>query len=984
MESLFSLPSPCLFPTPSPSAPKTLNPTTLSSPLSLHHHHLRRHRNPTRTATAILRSHGLSSAPSTALSDASDPFDIGVGQGDDAKFDWYAQWYPVAPLCDLDERAPHAKTVMGLDVVVWWDRAEGRWQVFDDRCPHRLAPLSEGRIDPRGRLQCVYHGWCFDGSGNCKYIPQAPSSGPQVHLNTKACAAVYPSVEQNKVLWFWPSTDPQYKDILEKKRPPYIEELDDPSYTCSMGIRELQYGYEVLVENLMDPAHVPYAHHGLMRVRRRVEPGRAEADREGGGPVEITIEESNKSGFLAKQDAGYFRFIAPCLFYGAATVNQSATSRNVQENISAQPQQRLKRFLLIFMCIQSVLEEAESLSSPCRGAQDRESWLFQLVQSLLRANKRAASTNSSREQLMDRYWSHVVQCNSCRGGLKFLKALEFSLQVLSLALIGTVAAARHSLTSATARNSVVFAAVLCFAASRLTHFQPSLLHPHIPCSKLSSSPLPSPSIIIIIIHYAISHLPPFSPPLPHSLSFPTQNPKPKPSPPLSLHHHLRRHRSPARTATTVLRSHGLSSAPSPALSDASDPFDIGDGQGDDAKFDWYAQWYPVFDDRCPHRLAPLSEGRIDPRRRLQCVYHGWCFDGSGNCKYIPQALSSGPQVHLNSKACAAVYPSVVQNKVLWFWPSTDPQYKDILEMKRPPYIEELDDPSYTCSMGIRELQYGYEVLIENLMDPAHVPYAHRGIMRTRRPEADREGGGPIDITITESSKSGFLANLEFGYFKFAAPCLFYGAGTISRSASSRNVQEQLSCANSEYFSSTPAEAQEVSSHIHVYSSQSWKKPTDFCTSKEFAVWIELFFRRWMRHVGQNLILDSDHYLLHVEERKIAKVGFSNWFKACYVPTNEQLPPTPPREQLMDRYWSHVVQCSSCRGALKVLKALEFSLQVLSLALIGIVAAARHSLTSATTRNSVVSAAVLCFVASRWLSHFIYKTFYFHDYNHAFK
>ncbi|XP_020091815.1 protochlorophyllide-dependent translocon component 52, chloroplastic-like isoform X1 [Ananas comosus] len=562
MESLFSLPSPCLFPTPSPSAPKTLNPTTLSSPLSLHHHHhhLRRHRSPTRTATAILRSHGLSSAPSTALSDASDPFDIGAGQGDDAKFDWYAQWYPVAPLCDLDKRAPHAKTVMGLDVVVWWDRAEGRWQVFDDRCPHRLAPLSEGRIDPRGRLQCVYHGWCFDGSGNCKYIPQAPSSGPQVHLNTKACAAVYPSVEQNKVLWFWPSTDPQYKDILEKKRPPYIEELDDPSYTCSMGIRELQYGYEVLVENLMDPAHVPYAHHGLMRVRRRVEPGRyvtlmnfyflvltkfceviahvvvvnqvhAEADREGGGPVEITIEESNKSGFHAKQDAGYFRFIAPCLFYGAATVNQSATSRNVQENISAQPQQRFKRFLLIFMCIPVSPGRSRVIFTFPRNFAvwiDRffPRWIFHMGQNLIldsdlyllhveeRKIAKAGFSNwfkacyvptksdamviafrnwlrkysnnqvnwgsmsseqlpptPPREQLMDRYWSHVVQCSSCRGGLKFLKALEFSLQVLSLALIGTVAAARHSLTSATARNSIVFAAVLCFAASRwLSHF----------------------------------------------------------------------------------------------------------------------------------------------------------------------------------------------------------------------------------------------------------------------------------------------------------------------------------------------------------------------------------------------------------------------------------------------------------------------------------------------------------------------------------
>ena len=65
-------------------------------------------------------------------------------------------------------------------MVVWWDRNEETWKVFDDRCPHRLAPLSEGRIDQWGRLQCVYHGWCFNGSGNCKFIPQAPPNGPKV------------------------------------------------------------------------------------------------------------------------------------------------------------------------------------------------------------------------------------------------------------------------------------------------------------------------------------------------------------------------------------------------------------------------------------------------------------------------------------------------------------------------------------------------------------------------------------------------------------------------------------------------------------------------------------------------------------------------------------------------------------------------------------------------------------------------------------
>lgn len=98
------------------------------------------------------------------------------------KFDWYSQWYPLMPVCDLDKKVPHAKRVLGIDVVVWWDRNENAWKVFDDMCPHRLAPLSEGRIDQWGRLQCVYHGWCFGNSGDCKFIPQAPPDGPPVSL----------------------------------------------------------------------------------------------------------------------------------------------------------------------------------------------------------------------------------------------------------------------------------------------------------------------------------------------------------------------------------------------------------------------------------------------------------------------------------------------------------------------------------------------------------------------------------------------------------------------------------------------------------------------------------------------------------------------------------------------------------------------------------------------------------------------------------
>lgn len=31
--------------------------------------------------------------------------------------------------------------------------------------------------------------------------------------------------------------------------------------------RELPYGWEVLAENLMDPSHLPFAHHGVLNRR---------------------------------------------------------------------------------------------------------------------------------------------------------------------------------------------------------------------------------------------------------------------------------------------------------------------------------------------------------------------------------------------------------------------------------------------------------------------------------------------------------------------------------------------------------------------------------------------------------------------------------------------------------------------------------------------------------------------------------------------
>lgn len=61
------------------------------------------------------------------------------------------------------------------------------------RCPHRLAPLSEGRVDAAGRLECPYHGWSFNGDGSCHSIPQEQPGGRGVSAtqSPRACATSY-------------------------------------------------------------------------------------------------------------------------------------------------------------------------------------------------------------------------------------------------------------------------------------------------------------------------------------------------------------------------------------------------------------------------------------------------------------------------------------------------------------------------------------------------------------------------------------------------------------------------------------------------------------------------------------------------------------------------------------------------------------------------------------------------------------------------
>ena len=94
-------------------------------------------------------------------------------------------WHPVGKAADL-AGSPKAVRLLEEDVVVW-QTPDGRFQAWVDRCPHRGAKLSLGRVQD-GRLECAYHGWQFDGrDGLCSSIPYSNGKGPFPLSSSSSC-----------------------------------------------------------------------------------------------------------------------------------------------------------------------------------------------------------------------------------------------------------------------------------------------------------------------------------------------------------------------------------------------------------------------------------------------------------------------------------------------------------------------------------------------------------------------------------------------------------------------------------------------------------------------------------------------------------------------------------------------------------------------------------------------------------------------------
>mmetsp|Transcript_6608 Transcript_6608/g.9682 ORF Transcript_6608/g.9682 Transcript_6608/m.9682 type:complete len:446 (+) Transcript_6608:3-1340(+) len=167
---------------------------------------------------------------------------------------------------------------MGVDFVVWHTPADEKkgenvqWTAQIDACTHRLAPLSQGRVDPNTKcIECPYHGWQFDKDGTITSIPQLEDTNSiRKFQETDGNVQTFPIHVVGDVIFVFLPTSmhgemfPQ--SILPEEYYPTLSTITEDA-SKQFFVRDLPYSFDFLVENFMDPAHIPFAHHKLQGTR---------------------------------------------------------------------------------------------------------------------------------------------------------------------------------------------------------------------------------------------------------------------------------------------------------------------------------------------------------------------------------------------------------------------------------------------------------------------------------------------------------------------------------------------------------------------------------------------------------------------------------------------------------------------------------------------------------------------------------------------
>jgi len=163
-------------------------------------------------------------------------------------------WHPVSIAAELTDEAPtKCVRILGEDLVLFRDK-KGNVGLVADRCPHRGASLSYGRVEGRG-IACAYHGWLFDTKGDCLETPAEPAES-KFHLTVKVKS--YPV--QKFVGLYWTYMGPQPVPFIPK----YDVWVRKDGKRRLIVQPQLDCNWFQAMENSVDPSHLQILHQSLI------------------------------------------------------------------------------------------------------------------------------------------------------------------------------------------------------------------------------------------------------------------------------------------------------------------------------------------------------------------------------------------------------------------------------------------------------------------------------------------------------------------------------------------------------------------------------------------------------------------------------------------------------------------------------------------------------------------------------------------------
>jgi phenylpropionate dioxygenase-like ring-hydroxylating dioxygenase large terminal subunit len=164
------------------------------------------------------------------------------------------QWYAVLDSKEVKKGKITGVTRMGEKLAFWRDE-QGKTVCMVDLCPHIGARLSQGKLVD-GHIACPFHGFEYNPSGQCVYLP---AYGRKGIIPKSLKTATYPVYEAHNfiyIYWGHPETEPE--------PPQFFDSIDESKMSYGTFKQGWTVQYSRVVENQLDVTHLPFVHYNTI------------------------------------------------------------------------------------------------------------------------------------------------------------------------------------------------------------------------------------------------------------------------------------------------------------------------------------------------------------------------------------------------------------------------------------------------------------------------------------------------------------------------------------------------------------------------------------------------------------------------------------------------------------------------------------------------------------------------------------------------